>query len=42
VWVRGEWKEEIVFRNLGEMYRAARVLIDEYMGPEAWLAGVLT
>ncbi len=35
VWVRGEWKEEIVFRDLGEIYRAARVLIDEYMGPEA-------
>ncbi len=35
VWVRGDWKEEIVFRNLDEIYRAARVLIDEYMGPEA-------
>jgi hypothetical protein len=35
VWVRGDWKEEIVFRNLGEIYRAARQLIEEYMGPEA-------
>jgi hypothetical protein len=35
VWVRGEWKEEVVFRNLGEAYRAARVLIDEYLGAEA-------
>ena len=32
MWVRGDWKEEIVFRNLGEIYRAARVLIEEYMG----------
>ena len=35
VWVRGDWKEEIVFRNLGEMYRAARRLIDRYTGAEA-------
>ena len=35
VWVRGDWKEEILFRNLGEIYRAARVLIEEYMGSEA-------
>ncbi len=35
VWVRGDWKEEIVFANLGEIYRAARVLIGEYMSPEA-------
>lgn len=35
VWVRGDWKEEIAFRDLNEIYRAARVLIDEYMGPEA-------
>jgi hypothetical protein len=35
VWVRGDWKEEILFRDLGEIYRAARVLIQEYMGPEA-------
>jgi hypothetical protein len=35
VWVRGDWKEEIAFRNLNEAYRAARVLIDEYMGAEA-------
>jgi hypothetical protein len=35
VWVRGEWKEEIAFRNLGEIYRAARVLIEEYLGKEA-------
>jgi hypothetical protein len=34
-WVRGEWKEEILFRNLGEIYRAARVLIEEYVGAEA-------
>lgn len=34
-WVRGEWQEEISFRNLGEAYRAARVLIDEYLGAEA-------
>jgi hypothetical protein len=36
--VRGDWKEEIVFRNLGEIYRAARVLIEEYMGAEALAA----
>lgn len=35
VWVRGDWKEEIVFRDLGEIYRAAPVLIEEYMGREA-------
>lgn len=35
VWVRGEWREEILFRDLGEIYRAARVLIEEYMGAEA-------
>jgi len=35
VWVRGDWKEEVMFRNLGEIYRAARVLIEEYMGAEA-------
>lgn len=35
VWIRSDWKEEIVFRNLGEIYRAARVLIEEYMGAEA-------
>jgi len=35
VWVRGDWKEEIVFRDLGEAYRAARPLIQEYMGAEA-------
>jgi hypothetical protein len=35
VWVRGDWKEEIAFRDLGEIYRAARVLIEEYMGAEA-------
>jgi len=34
-WVRGEWKEEILFRNLGEIYRAARVLIEEYVSAEA-------
>jgi len=35
VWVRGDWKEEVMFRDLGEAYRAARVLIEEYMGAEA-------
>jgi hypothetical protein len=38
VWVRGDWKEEIMFRDLGEIYRAARVLIGEYMSPEALAA----
>ncbi len=38
VWVRGDWKEEIVFRDLAEIYRAARVLIEEYMGAEALAA----
>ena len=35
VWVRGDWKEEIHFRNLGELYRAAPRLIQQYMGAEA-------
>lgn len=35
VWIRGEWKEEIVFRNLGELYRRTRGLVDRYLGRDA-------
>jgi hypothetical protein len=34
-WVRGEWKEEIVFRNLGELYRSIPRLVDRYLGAAA-------
>jgi hypothetical protein len=35
VWVRGDWKEEILFRDLGEIYRSTRRLIERYMGADA-------
>lgn len=35
VWVHGDWKQEIVFRDLGELYRRAAALIEQYMGPQA-------
>ncbi|MGH7822558.1 MAG: hypothetical protein ACREQ9_22585 [Candidatus Binatia bacterium] len=35
VWVRGEWKEEIVFRDLAELYRSIPKLVERYMGAEA-------
>lgn len=35
VWVRDDWKEEIVFRDLKALYRAIPRLIDRYMGAEA-------
>ncbi len=38
VWVRGDWKKEILFRSLGELYRKAPRLIERYMGAEALAA----
>jgi hypothetical protein len=35
VWIRGDWKEEILFRDLGELYRSISRLIERYMGREA-------
>jgi hypothetical protein len=35
VWIRGDWKEEILFPNLAELYRAIPRLIERYMGAEA-------
>lgn len=34
-WVRGEWKEEILFRDLPELYRSIPKLVERYMGAEA-------
>lgn len=34
-WVRDEWREEIVFRSLGEMRRRAPELIERYLGAAA-------
>ena len=35
VWVRGDWKKEILFRSLTGLYRMAPRLIEEYMGAAA-------
>lgn len=34
-WVRGEWREEIAFRNLSELFRAVPRLVERYFGREA-------
>lgn len=34
-WIRDEWKEEILFDDLNELYREAPKLIERYFSPEA-------
>ncbi|MEA2625393.1 MAG: hypothetical protein QOD06_1438 [Candidatus Binatota bacterium] len=35
VWVRGDWKQEIAFRNVNDLHRRARGLIERYLGAKA-------